>query len=424
MASRRARHPWWIPPFVGAVPDVEPHLFTIMGLVTLALFFEAYDLSMLTAALPRIAVGLNMTEAELPTRLATIRLGALPAFLLIPLTDRLGRRRMFLAAVVGVSVCTFLTAFAQTPTQWVVTQMCARPFVLTGAAVAIVILTEEFPAAHRGWAIGMMGALSSTGHGLGALLFAAIDVLPFGWRFLYALGALPLLLMPKFIRELRETRRFTEHQQHHTTAHVTWLGPIIHLVRAYPRRTLGLVLAVIMVSIADAASFQFTSYFTSTVHGWTPGQYSTMVLLGGAVGILGNLAAGRLGDRFGRRVVGGAFMTCFPLFVWIFYGGPGWILPPAWSLFVFCDTAAIVTLRALSTELFPTSHRGTAAGLISLVQTLALAAGLYAAGFGAHEPGAIARTASWLSLASIGAALALFILPETNRRELESISER
>jgi putative MFS transporter len=405
------------------VPDVEPHLFTVLGLVTLALFFEAYDLSMLTAALPRIAPALGMTEADLPSNLAAIRLGALPAFLLIPLTDRLGRRRMFLASVVGVSVCTFLTAFAQTSTQWVVMQMCARPFVLTGAAVAVVIVTEEFPAAHRGWALGMMGALSSTGHGLGALLFGAIDHLPFGWRFLYALGALPLILLPRFIRELRETRRFTAHQERTAgTATETWLAPLRHLLLDHPRRTLGLSLAVVLVSIADAASFQFTSYFTSTAHGWTPAQYSTMVLLGGAIGILGNLAAGRLGDRFGRRIVGGAFMTCFPLFVWAFYRGPGWILPPAWSMFVFCDTASIVTLRALSTELFPTSHRGTAAGLISLVQTLALAGGLYAAGLGPEEPGSIARTASWLSLASIGAALALFTLPETNQRELETIS--
>lgn len=422
MSARKHRRPWWIPPLVGGpVPDVDPHLFTVLGLVTLALFFEAYDLSMLTAALPRMAADLGMSEAELPGRLATIRLGALPAFLLIPLTDRIGRRRMFLAAVIGVSIGTFLTAFAQTPAQWVFLQMAARPFVLTGAAVAIVIITEEFPAAHRGWAIGMMGALSSTGHGVGALLFAGIDHLPFGWRSMYALGALPLLMMPKFYRELQETKRFTAHRQQ-GTADAPWYAPILHLVHEYPRRTIGLIVAVIFVSIADAASFQFTSYFTSTVHDWTPAQYSTMVLFGGAIGILGNLAAGRLGDRFGRRLVGGTFMACFPIFVWAFYQGPSWILPPAWSMFVFCDTAAIVTLRALSTELFPTSHRGTAAGLISLVQTLALAAGLYAAGVGAHEPGAIARTVSWLSLASVGAALALTILPETNRRELETIS--
>ena len=302
--------------------------------------------------------------------------------------------------------------------------MCARPFVLTGAAIAVVIVTEEFPAAHRGWALGMMGALSSTGHGLGALLFGVIDRLPFGWRFLYGLGVLPLLLLPTFIRELHETRRFTDHQNR-TTEEATptpWLAPVWHLIVDHPRRLFGLSLAIVLVSIADAASFQFTSYFASTAHGWTPGQYSTMVLLGGAVGILGNLAAGQLGDRFGRRIVGGFFMTCFPVFVWGFYNGPGWMLPPAWSLFVFCDTASIVTLRALSTELFPTSHRGTAAGLISLIQTLALAGGLYASGLGPAEPGSIARTVSWLSLASVGAALALCLLPETNQRELETIS--
>lgn len=421
MRPDRPRNPWWIPPFLGRVPDVESHVLTVMGLVTLALFFEAYDLSMLTAALPRIAHELGMSESDLPSRLAAIRLGALPAFLMIPFTDRIGRRRVFLWSVIGVSATTFLTAFAQTPAQFVAIQMAARPFILTGAAVAVVILTEEFPAAHRGWAIGMMGALSNTGHGLGAILFAGIDLLPGGWRTLYALGLVPLLLYPKFRRELKETRRFTQLRPSGNAGLTGWYVPIVHLVRDHPRRALWLSLATILLSIADAASFQFASYFTVTVRGWTPAQYSTMVLTGGAVGVLGNLAAGRLSDRFGRRVIGAVFMTAYPLFVCAFYLGPAWSMPPAWSLFVFCDTAAVVTLRALSTELFGTSHRGTAAGLMSLVQTLALAAGLYAAGFGAQEPGFIAYTSSWLALGSLGAAITLWFLPETRGRELESI---
>ena len=47
---------------------------------------------------------------------------------------------------------------------------------------------------------------------LALVLFAAIEWLPFGWRSMYALGILPLLLLPMFRREIRETRRFARHR--------------------------------------------------------------------------------------------------------------------------------------------------------------------------------------------------------------------
>ena len=55
-----------------------------------------------------------------------------------------------------------------------------------------------------------------------------------------------------------------------------------------------------------------------------------MFIFGGAVGIIGNVFAGRLGDAIGRRWVGFGMLALFPLFAWIFYHGPSWSLPLAW----------------------------------------------------------------------------------------------
>ena len=77
------RNPWWIPVFLGGVPDIEPRLISLLGLVSLALFFEQYDNSMLTSALKYIATDLGMAEHDLGGFLAIIRLGSLPAFLLV-----------------------------------------------------------------------------------------------------------------------------------------------------------------------------------------------------------------------------------------------------------------------------------------------------------------------------------------------------
>src|SRR5262245_42239344 len=281
------RNPWWIPPFLGGVPNVDARLISLLGAVSLALFFEQYDNSMLTSALKYIAGDLGMTEHDLGGFLALIKLGAVPAFLLVPFADRIGRRRVFLGAVLFFSLGTLLSAFAQNAAQFIAVQMVTRTFMLTASAVAFVIVTEEFPALHRGWAIGMLGALSACGNGLGAGLFAAIDALPYGWRTLYAVGLVPLLLVPLLRRRVRETQRFARHnalaERHDHSGLAGWYRPLIRLAREYPGRALGIAAAGGLMAVGESAVFQFTGYFTLTVHQWTPAQFSLMFIVGGAV---------------------------------------------------------------------------------------------------------------------------------------------
>ena len=418
------RRPWWIPHFLGGVPELEPRLIRLLGVVALALTFESYDVSMLTSALKFIAHDLGMADEALGGYMSLIRLGALPAFLLVPFTDRIGRRRIFLVTILGSSLATVLTAFTWTPVQFVAVQMATRTFLLAGLSVAIVIITEEFPAEHRGWALGMAGALAATGYGLGAALFAVIERLPYGWRALYFIGIVPLVLLPMFRREVKETERFTRHREqvHHDAPLGGWHRPLVALARTHPWRALGVAVTAGCFAFGQGSVFQFTGYFTQTVHGWTPGQYSAMVIFGGAVGIIGNVVAGRLGDRIGRRVVGALLLGLYPLFAFIFYRGPGWTVPAAWICVIFCETGGWVIVRAVSTELFPTSHRGTSAGWLALVQTLGWAAGLAVVGAGTRAPGDIARLTSLLSLTVLAGGIAILALPETGRRELEAIS--
>ena len=419
------RNPWWIPPILGGVPDIEPRLVSLLGLVALALFFEQYDNSMLTSALKHIAADLDMPEKHLGTFLAMVKLGAVPAFLIVPFADRIGRRRVFLVGVLLFSLGTLATAFTQTPMQFVLAQTVTRTFMLTASAIAFVIVTEEYPASHRGWAIGMLGALASCGNGLGAALFAAIDSLPYGWRSLYVVGLVPLFLVPLLRRRVLETDRFKRHRAneaalgHAGGVLAGWYRPLLNLAQLYPGRALGIALVGGLMAVGESAVFQFTAYFVLTVHGWSPGDFALMFIVGGGVGIVGNIVAGRIGDRVGRRIVGFFFLSMFPLFSWVFYHGPGWVLPIAWALFVFCNTAGGVIVRAFSTELFPTSYRGTSAAWLSLVQTLGWALGLALVSLVGGE---IATATSWISMVVLIAACALLALPETYQQELEAIS--
>jgi putative MFS transporter len=399
----------------------------MLGLVVLGSFFEAYDLSLLTAALKHISEDLRIDEQQMGSYLAGVRFGGFFAFALLPLADRFGRRPMFLLSLVGMSVGTLATALAQTPITFVLLQMATRGFLLTAAGVGVVMLAEELPAEHRGWGLGILGALAAFGHGLGALLFGLVDLLPFGWRALYAIGAVPLLALPLFRRSLRETVRFTAHraQEGETSSDgglLRWAQPLLAMLRAHPGRVFGVGAAGMLLALGAISVFAFSSYFLQTVHGWEPWQYSLLLLTAGGVGIVGNVAAGNLGDRYGRRAVGFVALALYPVAAISFYQGPGWLLPASFALIVFTSSAADVVIGAFAAELFPTSQRGASSGLLTLVRTVGWIAGLALVSGGVGGDLDLPRVISGLALIVAIAAFCVLLLPETGRRELEALS--
>jgi MFS family permease len=425
----RLPNPWWIPPFLGTVPlGIEPRHLSLLGPVALAMFFENYDMSLLTSVLKFLAEDFALDEAELGTFAGAIRLGTLPAFFLIPLADRLGRRRLFLISVVGLSVGTFLTAFSQSPAQFVLCQVLSRSFIIAASATAFVIVTEEFPAEHRGWGIGMLGGVASIGFGAGALIFALIEYVPFGWRGLYALGLAPVLFVPLLRRRVSETRRFELQRSHELerqgvgAALVGAWRPVAKLAREHPRYAVAVVLLGTLATAGHVTAFQLTAYYVLEVHGWVPWQYSAMFFLCGAVGIVGAPLAGRLGDLYGRRRIGLVVLASFPAAAFTFYTGPGWAVPIGWLTMVFLSMSSSVIIRALTNEVFPTSHRGTGGGLLSSMETLGAAGGLllYASLQATYQSQGLVTAG--ISLLTVVSATTLALFPETRARELEAIS--
>jgi len=423
-------NPWWIPPFLGGIPHgVSPLQLRLLGFLTFAMFFENYDLSLLGNALPQIGASFGLSKAELGDFTSATRFGALPAFFLIPLADRLGRRRILLACVIGMSLGSALTATSQTAVQFVLFQILTRTFIVTASVVTFVVITEEFPAENRGWGIGMLGGVSAIGFGAGALTYGFVNSLPFGWRALYMIGLAPLLLFPALRRGIAETRRWNEHSARllsaasWTTAITGAFAPIAELYRLHPRRALALGLLGGLSAAGTGVAFQFISEFLQTERGWTPGTFAALSVTFGAFGIIGNPVSGRLGDRIGRRAIAAVVLTLFPLCAFAFYAGPAWLVALPWTAMVFLSMASSVTTRALATELFPTALRGTGGGSLALLETLGVAAGLFVYARGMEWLGRQDLVIPLVSLATLFAALAVLLLPETARRELEEIAD-
>jgi len=411
---------------LGRMPDLPPPKVRMLGVIALALVFENYDQAMLTAALKQIAETFQVPESEIGGMLGWVHLGAIPAFLVIPFADRIGRRRLFLASMIVLGLATFGAAFTQSVGQFIALQMISRMFMVTTSATAFVMVTEEFPAAHRGWGIGVLGALGGMGYGLGLIVFAGIDYLPYGWRAMYIVGITPIALLPMFRRELKETGRFDSMHAARTERGEKlggWFRPFAILLKRYPGRAAAIGLIGAFSSAGHTAAFQFSAFFVQQEHAWRPGEYTLMMVVAGLIGVIGHPYAGRLGDRKGRRLVGFSLFAAYPVLVYAFYSAPSAWLPLIWVPFIFSLSGAGTIQRALATELFPTASRGTASGWMLVCEAGGRSAGLFLVAWGTPEGASNTAMIIWVSCFCLLAALLVVLLPETGNRELESISE-
>lgn len=392
--------------------------------VALALLFEEYDTAMLLSALKQIAAELGMQTADLGLYTGLIRLGGLPAFAVMPIADRIGRRPVFIASTVVLGLLTFATGFVQTPLQFTVLQGLARLFVVTSTATAFVIVTEELPAAHRGWGVGALAGIGSLGHGVSAILFSQIDRLPYGWRALYVVGIVPVLCLPALLRYVPETQRFiaqrAELRARTSNVIAAAVGPMRELFSLEPRRASALGLCGMLAAASTLPSVQFSGYYTQTRLGWEPAQYSAMMLVAGGLGVLGNVIAGRLGDRYGRRVVGAVMLALFPLASFAFFHGNSLVVVIAWVPLIFCLMGGRVILRAFASELFATAQRGAASGVFSVAEMLGAILGLLLVhAYGTPSIEEIGRVVPAVALLDVGCALIVLTFPETRQRELD-----
>jgi predicted MFS family arabinose efflux permease len=261
---------------------------------------------------------------------------------------------------------------------------------------------------------------------LASLVFSLVTVLPFGWRALYVVGVLPLLLLAWFRRSLKETQRFEAQRdawEHPPASLRGLLQPLRNLARMYPGRMVALCAALLPIAFVFETSMLFASKTLQQEHGYAPSSIAVMYLTIGIMAPIGNIIAGALGDRFGRKriMIGGILLNAVA--VALFYNTDGFWLPLVWGLMVLSLTLVLVLFAALGSELFPTSYRSTASGVRALVATLGAAFGLWLEGQLYEITGSHGRAITWMLAATPLAPLviALFV-PETANQELEDIA--
>ena len=402
----------------GGKTKLTPYQWKLFAFLSVATFFEGYDFLALTQILPNLRAEMGLSEFGAGILVAFINAGTIVAYLLVRKADAWGRKRLLMVTIAGYTVFTFLTGLSPNVWLFAIFQFIARIFLIAEWATSMVYAAEEFPADRRGMVIGVIQAFAS----LGSIVCAGVVPLmlstDYGWRTVYFVGIVPLVILAYARRGLKETARFQAGERPKAQ-------PIGRIFKTpYKGRMLQLALIWGLTYVCTQNAITFWKEFAVAERGMTDGEVGLAITVA-AVGSMPLIfLAGKLLDVIGRR--GGAVviytLTVLGVFGAYFLSGK-WPLTAALVLAIFGVSAVLPVLNAYNTELFPTDLRGDAfAWANNLLGRIGYVLAPLAVGF-------MAQTMGWgraVQITTIFPVLALILilawLPETRGRELEETS--
>ncbi len=418
----------WLPPGLrppGGLTIRQERVFLLVGAAAL---FGGYDTNVFSFTVPQIQLSLHIPEDQVGLTVSYFRLAAIAALVLAWSADLVGRRRLLLFTIFGQGLATLASGFAQDYAQFVWLQIATRVFGYAEEMLCYVVIAEEVAAAARGWSSGTLAAMYYAGGGVASLVFAAIAFLPYGWRSLYVIGSVPILLVGLLRRYLPETKRFEvrEHEvEKFSSRFAGFLDMSRRLFHEHPRRLATILIAAAAYGFAIwPAAILGQKYLQDVLH-FTPPQVTMLILPGGLIAVAFNILAGRLSDWIGRKVVVFAALLIATASFGTFYSGIHWqYVALLWVPGFFGFLCADSLFQGFAAEIMPTAYRATVAGMRYLVSILAGAISLALEGplydlFHAHGP------ALMLLLGTMPIAMvALLFLPEPAGRTLEDIASQ
>src|SRR5215213_5399987 len=378
---------WWAPP-----DRLDARGSAVLGLLAVLSLVGGYLGTLLTQTITYAAEGFGVDGDRAQGRaLATVRIGILLALVLVTMADRRGRRPPSLP---------WLTA----------SQTVARALSAALAILITVVAAEEMPRGSRAYAISVLGMAAALGAGLCVLALPLADVGDHGWRVLYVLPLLALPLCRSVARSMPESRRFV--RQHRDMP-----------LAGHGRRLALLAASTFLLAIFTAPASQFQNEFLRDERGFSAAGITLFTILTNTPGGIGVVIGGHLADVRGRRAVGAVGLlggTVGTVAMYLSAGPSLWL----WSLFAaVLGAATIPALGVYGPELFPTSLRGRANGLIGVLAVVGSSIGLLTAGELSDRMGGLGPAVSVLAFGPVlVAVLVLTLYPETAHTELEDLN--
>jgi MFS family permease len=427
-------------------PEPSRRYTTYLVVIALAGWaLVSYDMNLLVLTIPDISRELGLTQTSVGSLIFFVTAAQFVVTLFAGYgMDTLGRKRMWLLCLAAGAVFTGLTYFVENFWQLTAVRMLASGFATAELAVSITIVNEQVPARHR----GLLYSLVQGGWPLGVFLASGVYLLfgHLGWRVVFLLGVIPIVMVIVGRVFIRESDRFLHLQEVKKARAAGDEGAVRTLLAkynvdlgeladttikqlfgrpGYVRRQLGLLAIVwLCYGASFAATNLYITDFLTRVKGFTGSQAGSLLMVSGAIGFLFYVLGGALGERWGRRQV--LIATAL-------------LVPPLSLIFLFVKPMAAVAIvyfliyqvtngtwsgagYAYQAESFPTRVRGTAVGFLgaTFAGGLLLGAALWTILITLTTP-----TVTWLIVAvgmALGQLLTLLLRPIPPGLELEAIA--
>ncbi|GAA4936526.1 MFS family permease [Nonomuraea thailandensis] len=401
-----------VPARLDRLPWSRWHWMIVIGLGTVWILdgLEVTIVGNLSAQLAKPGSGLDITQAQVAGLAAALYVaGACTGALFFGwLTDRFGRKKLFIITLVVYLVATLLTAFSFSA-WWFFLFRFMTGFGIGGEYAAINSAIDELiPSRHRGRIDIIINGSYWLGAAGGALLTVPLlNDLPvnIGWRVAFGLGVvlgLAILLVRRNVPESprwmfihgreREAERLVddiedqigkddlpEPEQSITIHQRKSIGfvRIAHtMVALYPKRTvLGLSLFIGQAFLYNAITFGYaqilSTFFQIDTH---TGYYFAVIAIGN---FLGPLLLGHLFDTVGRvPMISATYIGSGVLLLgtaWLFNEGmlTAVTLTACWSVVLFVASAGASSAYLTVSEIFPMETRAMAIAFFFAIGTAA-----------------------------------------------------
>jgi MFS family permease len=332
------------------------------------------------------------------------------------IADRIGRKRALMASVLIYSIFTAACGFAQSALQLAIIRVLLGLGFGGEWATGAALVSESFPARHRGKALAFVQSSWAIGYGLAALV--NLIVMPvWGWRGVFFVGVLPALFTLWIQRRIEEPKIWKSAAPAARGRPGALFAPGIR----------GVTIAIILMNACCLFAWW-------GLNGWVPAYLrlspeqggiglssSTMSLFVIAMQVgmwFGYVSFGFIADAIGRKRTYVIYLLAATVLLPLY----GVLRLPAALLVLgpfvaFFGTGYFSGLGALVAELYPTAVRATAAGFCYNVGRIASAVAPYTVGSLATTRG-FGAAFGVAGAAFLLAAITWIWIPETSNREL------
>jgi MFS family permease len=278
----------------GDAPRPPRYTAKLLALLSVATYFEGYDGFVLGFVIAAILKDFGATVSAAGLIKAITVTGSIVAFFLAARSDRIGRRRLLLITIVGYTGATLLTAASVNLVMLTASQFAAQVFLGAEWAAAMTMLVEEVPAEQRGRLLGILTSMGTFGGvSVGLLAFAGLESTPLGWRAFYLVGIIPLIVVAIGRRGLLETERFVAIRADagKDLDDKSWTAP---WKGAYRGTLVAVGLIHFFRYLAVAAGVFWWPFYAQQEVGMSVSRSGLYLAVGGILGAVGFIAAGRL----------------------------------------------------------------------------------------------------------------------------------